>query len=146
MAFAVCDRRPSRRNLGRSARQAAIKISRQNAEPSQGRRLLAEQEIFANGTEITSAELVQLLAADLDGEWCEYRGRDPITQRELAVLLREYDISPVVLHPSKNSTLSRHGYKRAQFKDTFAQFLPQIQTSEHQGWIRSDVRILTSGF
>ena len=68
------------------ARQAAVKLSQQNAEPSQGRRLLAAlQEIYANRAEISSAELVQLLAADPNAEWCEYRGRTPITQRQLAV-------------------------------------------------------------
>jgi len=58
------------------ARQAAIKLSQEHAEPSQGRRLLAAlQEIYMNRAEIPSAEIVQLLAADRDAEWCEYRGR-----------------------------------------------------------------------
>ena len=116
------------------ARQATAKISQQNAEPSQGRRLLAAlQEIFANRAEISSAELVQLLAADLNAEWCEYNGRSPITQRQLAVALREYETYPVVIHPTKRSNLSRMGYRRVQFKDPFARFLrsdPNIQTLE----------------
>ena len=67
------------------ARQAAVKLSQQHAEPSQGRRLLAAlQEIYTNRVEIPSAEIVQLLAADPDAEWCEYRGRTPISQRQLA--------------------------------------------------------------
>ena len=115
------------------ARQAAIKLSQQHAEPSQGRRLLAAlQEIYMNRAEIPSAEIVQLLAADPDAEWCEYRGRTPITQRQLAVLLKEYEIYPVVLHPTKRLDVSRHGYRRAQFKDAFARFLPadpNIRTS-----------------
>ena len=118
------------------ARQAAIKLlSRQNAEPSAGVRLLtALQEIFANRTEITSAELVQLLAADPDAEWGAFRGRDAISQRGLAALLKPYDVRPIVLHPTKRLNLSRHGYRRAQFKDAFARFLPaDIRTSEHQG-------------
>jgi hypothetical protein len=61
----------------------------------------------------------------LGAEWCEFgRGRSPITQRQLAVLLKEYEIAPVVLHPTKRAELSRHGYRRAQFKDAFARFLP----------------------
>ena len=115
------------------ARQAAIKLLvRQNTEPSAGIRLLtALQEIFANRAEITSAELVQLLAADPDAEWGAFRGRAAITQRELAALLKPYDVRPLVLHPTKRLTLSRHGYQRAQFKDAFARFLPDIRTSEH---------------
>ena len=98
------------------------------------RLLTALQEIFANRNEITSAELVQLLAADPDAEWGAFRGRAAISQRELAALLKPYDIRPVVLHPTKRSNLSRHGYRRSQFKDAFARFLPaNIRTSEHQG-------------
>jgi hypothetical protein len=118
------------------ARLAATKLlSRQNAEPSVGIRLLtALQEIFANRNEITSAELVQLLAADPDAEWGAFRGRAAISQRELAAQLKPYDVRPVVLHPDKRSNLSRHGYRLSQFTDAFARFLPaNIRTSEHQG-------------
>ena len=53
------------------------------------RRLLAAlQEIYTNRAEIPSAEIVRLLAADPDAEWCEYRGRTPISQRQLALLLK----------------------------------------------------------
>ena len=109
-------------------------LSRQTPEPSAGIRLLtALQEIFANRTEITSAELVQLLVADPDAEWGAFRGRAAISQRELAALLKPYDVRPVVLHPSKRSNLSRHGYRREQFENAFARFLPaDIRTSEHQ--------------
>ncbi len=128
------------------ARLAATRLlSRQNAEPSVGIRLLtALQEIFANRNEITSAELVQLLAADPDAEWGAFRGRAAISQRELAALLKPYDVRPVVLHPDKRSNLSRHGYRRSQFKDAFARFLPaNIRTSEHQG-VTANVRMFGS--
>jgi hypothetical protein len=88
--------------------------------------LAALQEIYTNRVEIPSAEIVQLLAADPDAEWCEYRGRTPISQRQLALLLKEYEIYPVVLHPTKRSDLSRHGYRRSQFKDAWARFLPAV--------------------
>jgi len=64
---------------------------------------------------------------------CEYRGRTPITQRQLAVLLKEYEIYPVVLPPNpKRLDVSRHGYRPWQFKYAFARFLPadpNIRTS-----------------
>jgi hypothetical protein len=79
-----------------------VKLSRQNAEPSQGRRLLAAvREIIANRDAISSEEIVKRLAADPTAEWCEFgRGRTPITQRQLAVLLNEYGIYPIVVHPT----------------------------------------------
>ena len=39
-------------------------------------------------------------------------------------LLRDYDIRPVVLHPTKRADFSRHGYRAAHFEDAFARFLP----------------------
>ena len=39
-------------------------------------------------------------------------------------LLRDYDIRPVVVHPTKRADCSRHGYRAAQFEDAFARFLP----------------------
>jgi hypothetical protein len=52
--------------------------------------------------------------------------------RQIADLLEPYEIHPVVLHPTKRKTLSRHGYKKEQFEDAFARFLPRdpnIRTS-----------------
>ena len=39
-------------------------------------------------------------------------------------LLRDYDIRPVVVHPTKRADFSRHGYRAAHFDDAFARFLP----------------------
>ena len=56
--------------------------------------------------------------------WHEYRGRGPITKNQVAALLRDYDIRPVVVHPTKRADFSRHGYRAAHFDDAFARFLP----------------------
>jgi hypothetical protein len=39
-------------------------------------------------------------------------------------LLKDFEIRPVVVHPTKRADLSRHGYTAAQFEDAFARFLP----------------------
>jgi hypothetical protein len=77
-----------------------------------------------NRTEITSEQAVQELLADPDSPWHEYRGRGPITKNQVAALLRDYDIRPVVVHPTKRADFSRHGYRAAHFDDAFARFLP----------------------
>ena len=77
-----------------------------------------------NRTEITSEQVVQELVADPNSPWHEYRGRGPITKNQVAALLRDYDIRPVVVHPTKRADCSRHGYRAAQFEDAFARFLP----------------------
>ena len=69
-------------------------------------------------------QVVQELLADPNSPWHEYRGRGPITKNQVAALLRDYDIRPVVVHPTKRADFSRHGYRAAQFEDAFARFLP----------------------
>ena len=50
--------------------------------------------------------------------------RGPITKNQVAALLRDYDIRPVVVHPTKRADFSRLGYRAAHFEDAFARFLP----------------------
>ena len=64
------------------------------------------------------------LLADPDSQWHEYRSRGPITKNQVAALLKDFEIRPVVVHPTKRADLSRHGYRVAQFEDAFARFLP----------------------
>ena len=56
--------------------------------------------------------------------WHEYRGRGPITKNQVAALLKDFEIRPVVVHPTKRADVSRHGYRAAQFEHAFARFLP----------------------
>src|SRR6516164_8579814 len=110
------------------ARAAAVKLSRRRHQPSERLRLLAAlHPIFATHEQITSAELVAQLTADPDEEWAEFRDRGPISQRQVAALLAGFEIFPVVLHPTKRASLSRRGYRRSQFDDAFARFLPQYE-------------------
>ena len=84
------------------ARKAAI--SRAPLEPSAGGALLgALRELRAQGGDkesIASAAIVQALIADPDGEWCDYKGHGPITQRQVAALLKNYGIFPRTIHPT----------------------------------------------
>ncbi len=110
----------------KQARQAAERLSRTSRTPSLGLQLLAAiRDMFAiGGMEITSQQVVNELNADPDGIWREYRGKSPITQRQVAELLEPYDIRPVVVHPTKRKDLSRHGYTSQQFVEAFERFLP----------------------
>jgi Protein of unknown function (DUF3631) len=115
------------------ARRSAVYLSRTPYEPSIGVQLLAAlRAMFVqNRTEITSEQVVQELLADPDSQWHEYRSRSPITKSQLAALLKDFEIRPVVIHPTKRADFSRHGYRAAQFEDAFARFLPPSRTSEH---------------
>ena len=108
------------------ARRASIYLSRTPYEPSMGVQLLAAlRAMFAkNRTQIISEQVVQELLADPNSQWHEYRGRGPITKNQVAALLKDFEIRPVVVHPTKRADVSRHGYRAAQFEDAFARFLP----------------------
>ena len=73
---------------------------------------------------ITSAAIVRELTADPDSEWCEHKGRGPITQRQVAGLLQNYAIYPRTVHPTGRADDSPRGYVWADFEDAFARFLP----------------------
>ena len=77
---------------------------------------------------------MQQLLADPDSQWREYRGRGPITKNHVAALLKDFEIRPVVVLPTKRADVSRHGYRAAQFEDAFERFLPpkpNIRTLKH---------------
>jgi putative DNA primase/helicase len=107
----------------KAARTAAIKLSRQRREVSEGIRLLeAFQELFStHGPMLTSAEVQKLLTKDQGSEWAEFRGHGPISQRQIAVLLDDYDIDPNVIHPRGRK--ADRGYKLEWFTDAFARHL-----------------------
>ena len=67
---------------------------------------------------------MQELLADPDSPWHEYHGRGPITKNQVAALLKDFEIRPVVVHPTKRADFLRHGYSAAHFNDAFARFLP----------------------
>ena len=133
------------------ARRSAIHLSRTPYEPSIGVQLLAAlRAMFANNrTEITSEQVLQELLADPDSQWHEYRGRGPITKNQVAALLKDFEIRPVVVHPTKRADLSRHGYRAAQFEDAFARFLPTepnirtLKRGRGKTCKCSDVRMIT---
>ena len=110
------------------ARAAAIKLS-YHFEPDEGVRLLAAlRDTLATCPEIASKEFAQRLNADPTAEWCNFRGRGPITQWQIAALLKDFDIHPVMLHPTKRSTISMRGYKRGpETDDAFKRYLPPVK-------------------
>ena len=99
--------------------------------------LAALQAMFAkNRTQITSEQVVQELFADPDSQWHEYRSRGPITKNQVAALLKDFEIRPVVVHPTKRADLSRHGYRSGAIRGRVCAFLapvPNIRTLKRGG-------------
>jgi putative DNA primase/helicase len=113
------------------ARKAAIKLARKREELSEGVRLLAAlRPIVVTREEITSKEIIKHLHADPMGEWTDFRDRGSITERQVAALLKRYDIFPTVLHPTKRSDDSRRGYRCAPILKACAHYLQSDLSSK----------------
>ena len=67
--------------------------------------------------EFSSAELVERLAADASGPWAEWKAGKPITQAQLARVLKPLRIGPLLFR-SKSGAVVR-GYRRFQFEEAW---------------------------
>ena len=125
------------------ARAAALELREEDGgEPTDRvKAVTAMEQLLCGREEITSAEVCATLTADPTSEWCDFRGKGPISQTQFAALLRPYGIYTVLLHPTKRARLSRHGYRAAQFRNVWARLLrkpteePNIRTFDLQSKI-----------
>jgi putative DNA primase/helicase len=106
----------------KKARAAARRLAGEHNEPSTGKRLLAAfRDLFAkHGKVLASDRVAELLAADEEGEWANYRGHR-INKWEIAQLLRPYNIRPELIWQRGKPV---RGYKAERFATAFRHFLP----------------------
>jgi hypothetical protein len=105
------------------ARDAAQKLSGAGDTASTGTRLLAAIRAAFDEAKVdvlSSAHLVGKLTAEPDSEWAEWRSGKPITQNQLARLLRPFGIAPgqVWITADRQS----RGYRRLAFADAWARY------------------------
>jgi putative DNA primase/helicase len=116
--------------LARAARAAAEKVSGDALASSAGTDALRDIkkafESKGNPESILSRLLVDLLTVDPEGRWCEWgRDRKPITQKQLAGLLREFRIISTTIHPPGEA--HGKGYRRSDFDEAWQRYLePEI--------------------
>jgi hypothetical protein len=113
-------------NFPKRARNAApqLLVSRENSGSEGIRLLTALQTIFQSCKLITSDDLQRMLTLDDEGEWSNFRGRGPISKRQVAVLLEPFGLRPKVIHPQRGSTAAARGYQAEWFTEAFARYLP----------------------
>jgi hypothetical protein len=106
------------------ARESAERLSCAIRKPSWLRLLLAEfRKIFASSRkEIGSKEFVAAITADPISVWHEYNRGGPITERQVAHLLRDLDIEPGSIGPKRLK-----GYREKDFarEKIFERYLPR---------------------
>jgi hypothetical protein len=110
---------------GDQAREAAVVLEGASDSRTAGVRLLeAIKKVFDGVPDldaISSHELVETLTADSDAEWAEWRSGKPITQAQLARLLRPYHIIPEQVRISGGHQV--RGYYRSRFADAWQRYL-----------------------
>ncbi|MDN4016194.1 DUF3631 domain-containing protein [Zwartia panacis] len=112
--------------------QAAIELSPPNLldETNLAEMLLADIAgifDFNDDDRISSASLLQMLITDLTKPWVDYRRGRPITQSDIASLLRRYGIRPV--DQRVNGKVLKC-YLASDFEDAFARYLGRAATPQ----------------
>jgi putative DNA primase/helicase len=141
---------------GRS-REAACLLSGEGHDSSSiNVEVLADIQLaFGEADVIRSADLVAKLVADPEKPWVEWKHGKPITQKQLAGLLRPFGIISEEVHPPEQT--HGKGFKRVRFEEAWKAYLPgqnrgqnecthQIPTSEARNRASPDGMGITSDF
>jgi putative DNA primase/helicase len=124
---------------GDKARVAAKEIEKTSDSKTNGVRALAAIKVIFDGKPatiaISSQDLVDELTADPAAEWAEWHRGEPITQRQLAILLKPFRIFPEQVWIEKRQV---RGYKRSAFEDAWERYIgmsppeKSVTTSQEQ--------------
>jgi hypothetical protein len=125
LQFAIADLAGD--DWGEQARAAAAKIEAGNDSRTETVLLLAAiRTIFdsiADGA-ISSEDLCVKLTVDPDSEWAEWgKSSKPITQNQLARLLKDHHIHPDHVRPKALGGKQVRGYQRSWFEEAWARYL-----------------------
>jgi Protein of unknown function (DUF3631) len=120
------------------ARRAVIELSDDSEDAmSSGVLLLADlRELFTKQPSgvLFTREILKALHADETRPWPEWKSGRPITDRQLASLLKPYKIKPKTV---RRGTETDKGYKLDWFADAFASYLPPRSVTASQASIHA---------
>jgi hypothetical protein len=123
LQFAIADLCSGGEDWGDKARLAAIKIEGGSDSRTVTALLLAAIKAVFDNTE-EGAVGSQELAADLSSKWAEWgKSRKPITQAQLARLLKNHGIRPGQVRPEARGGQQVRGYQRSWFEDAWEGYL-----------------------
>jgi hypothetical protein len=114
------------------AREEARLLSGEGHESSSlNVELLADiQKAFGGRDAMSSADLVAALIADKECPWADWKHGQPLTQRQLANLLRPFGIISQTLHIP--GVKDAKGYTRTAFETSWAAYLPNQSAASRQ--------------
>jgi hypothetical protein len=85
------------------------------------RALFVSEGLTGRDDHLTSKAIVEALGKLEDRPWVEWKRGKPLTQRQLSVLLKPFEIKPQQLWTEDKN---ERGYRLQQFEDAFARYLP----------------------
>jgi Protein of unknown function (DUF3631)/RepB DNA-primase from phage plasmid len=108
------------------ARMAALALSGSGAagDDTQGVELLADARKAFDASkllEMTTKTFISAVCDDAERPWASYSKGEPITDRQLAKLLRPFGIVSVTVHPQ--GAPHAKGYRRVDFEDAWARYV-----------------------
>jgi hypothetical protein len=105
--------------------------------------LAALRAMFAkNRTQITSEQVVHELLADPDSHWHEYRSRGPITKNQVAALLKDFEIRPVVRSSDQASGCLATRLQGGAIRGRLCAFLLFREIDVFQGVVKQLIELL----
>ena len=125
LQLAIADLCSGAEDFGDKARAAAIRIETGSDSRTANARVLAATKTVFESIEddaISSEDLIQKITADPDSEWAEWKAGKPITQMQLARLLKPYGIAPQQVRISGRQRQVR-GYLRAHFIEAWERYV-----------------------
>jgi putative DNA primase/helicase len=113
------------------ARQAVCLLSGEEQDGAINVELLRDiRTAFGDDEVIRSADLIEKLIADKERPWVEWRHGRPLTQKQLAGLLRPFFIVSDTVHPP--GLPQGKGYQKAHFEEAWAAYCPGQYTPPAQ--------------
>jgi Protein of unknown function (DUF3631) len=114
----------------KKAQDAALVLSGEEVPTSNVDLLIDIKKAFGKADYITSADLVAALTTDPERPWATWGKNDkPLTQNQLARLLRPFGIISETVHPPGRPDAK--GYKAAHFEEVWASYLSGQNPSLH---------------
>jgi hypothetical protein len=126
LQFAIADLCSTAEDWGDKARDAANGIEKGSDSLTATARLLVAIKTILDSIEddaISSESLCEKLAADPGSEWAEWgKSRKPITQNQLARMLKGHRIYPDQVRPKTLGGRQIRGYLRSSFEDAWSRY------------------------
>jgi hypothetical protein len=110
------------------AGMVAVEVEAEEDQPGEARILADIRRVFVAQREVDSLstdELLHHLRQNPESPWAEW-GRNGLSARELAAMLRRYDIKPGNVRLADGT--QRKGYMRNKFLDAWRRYCPTVHS------------------